>query len=82
MAEAVHQGSLRRGLKKRESHLEPEYETNYWCTSPKEVFISGRISKDNLDALEEMADYGNSKIDRRILFPGVTLAYRKEHDAL
>lgn len=81
LLEAVHQGSLRRGIKKREEQFEPEYENNYWATSPKVVYISGRITQDNIDVLEEMSDRGNTKIDRRILFPGVTLAYLRESDA-
>lgn len=32
--EAVNLGSIRRGAKKREDQLDPEYEPNYWSTSP------------------------------------------------
>ena len=81
MEEAVNQGSLRRGCKIRDEFGDKEYEPNYWSCSPQVVFVSGRISKENLDALEEMADFGNNQVDRRILLPGVTLAYLKEADA-
>ena len=48
--------------------------------TPQYVFVSGRLTKEDIDCLEEMADDG-SYADSRVNFPGVTLAYLKEDDS-
>ena len=40
---------------KEESSV-PKFEDNYWALSPDNAFICGRMTKDNLETLEEMAE--------------------------
>lgn len=40
--------------------------------------MSGRISNENLEALEEMANKDDNIVDRRISFPGVSIVHLKE----
>lgn len=55
------------------------HEENDWAVSPAEVYMSGRLSKENLDSLVEMAGFsGNSSC---VLFPGVSIVYLSEEDA-
>ena len=75
ISETVNIGSTRRGMLKAEAPSEPEYHGNYWAVSPQCVYLCGRVSLDNIEALRELGDYGIEKMDRRILFPGVTIVY-------
>ena len=79
--EAVSLGSTMRGLQRKEDNNEPEFEHNPWAITQREVFMSGRVNQDNLDVLQEMADKGKEKIDRRVLFPGVTVVHLNEDDS-
>ena len=42
--------------------------------------MTGRVSQENLDSLVELS--GNSKADKSIVFPGVSIVYLNEDDAL
>ena len=56
MSECVSKGSVKRGLEKKEDSTVPAYEENIWAITPKLVFMTGRITQDNLESLVEMAE--------------------------
>ena len=55
LEECVSQGSKRRGYLKDESSI-PKHEDNQWALDAENVFISGRMTKDNVDTLIEVAE--------------------------
>jgi hypothetical protein len=77
ITECVNQGSSRRGLPL--DSQQGTHEENDWAISPSEVFMAGRLSQENLDSLVELC--GNSRTDRCIVFPGVSIVYLNEDDA-
>ena len=75
LEEAVNQGSKRRGFLKEESTI-PKHEENSWALDAENVFISGRMTKDNVDTLEELTEAKpHQKVDKRISFPGVSIVH-------
>jgi len=81
MEECVNLGSQRRGFLKEESSV-PKHEENIWAMDVDNVFISGRMTKDNIDSLSDVVDSKpDSSIDRRISFPGVSIVHVRAQDA-
>ena len=73
MSECVSNGSLKRGMAKKEGQSSPCYEENPWAAAPKIAFMTGRLTTDNLDSLIEMAD---KKVNENtIMFPGLSVVY-------
>ena len=73
--ECVNQGSLRRGCPKEESSV-PKHEDNHWALDAENVFIAGRMTKDNVESLIEAVEAkSESNIDKRISFPGVSIVH-------
>ena len=64
---------------KEESTI-PKFEENEWSISPENVYICGRMTKDNLEALEEMSDK-TERNQNKICLPGVSIVYFKAQDA-
>lgn len=77
VTECINQGSSRRGLPKDSE--QGTHEENDWAISPEEVYMTGRISQENLDSLVELSNSG--KNDKCIVFPGVSIVYLCEDDA-
>ena len=50
LEECVNLGSIRRGFLKEESPV-PKHEDNVWAMDVENVFISGRMTKDNIESL-------------------------------
>jgi hypothetical protein len=75
--EAVNLGSQRRGLSVEEFQ-HPEHEYNSWAVNSSEVFMSGLVTQENLEALQEIADPGALNVDRRVAFPGVSIVFLHE----
>jgi len=76
MSECVNMGSMKRGMQKKQDQTSPSYEDNPWALTPKLVFITGRITSDNLDSLVEITQ--KKQQENRILFPGVSLVHLQE----
>lgn len=77
ITECVNHGSSRRGLLLNSQA--GTHEENDWAISPDEVYLTGRVSQENLDSLIELS--GSSKTDKCIVLPGVTIVYLNEDDA-
>lgn len=77
ITECINQGSSRRGLKRNST--QGTHEENDWALSPEEVYMTGMLSRENLDSLVEMS--GQKGDGKCVLFPGVSIVYLSEEDA-
>jgi hypothetical protein len=80
VSECVSMGSIKRGLPKKEGQMSPAYEENVWAILPKLVFMTGRITYDNLETLTQMAE-NKTAAGRNVMFPGVSLVHLNEAES-
>lgn len=74
MAECVNQGSLRRGLPKKEGVSVPTFEDNAFTLTTDYVYIASRMSNDNLMSLVSMVEKKNLPL----VLPGITVVSTTE----
>ena len=76
-AECINRGSLRVGLPIEDGE-HPTHEDNDWSVTAEQVYLSGRLSQENLQSLIDMKE---SDSRGKILFPGISVCHLNEKDA-